>query len=361
MHVNFDFQFDPSGNPRPEQRFAITQLIEYRLGGLDFAVVRLAGNPGATFGTSGMSSTDAAIGDMACIIGHPLGMPKRIEAGPVTELTGTRILYNDIDTLGGNSGSGILRANDGKIVGVHTDGGCNRAGTGSNSGVRISSIIEQSHTVRSLIQPCPGPTSAIFYRGEGDWLAWRACGEGRWQGEERFNDRHPNPTPMPSAPAVVSNWRGHRFAVFFRGEGDRLHWKAHHGGRWHRHAPLEGGGIMTSDPAVVRIGDNELAVFYRGEGGWLAWRAFSGDRWHGEERFDERHPVPTLMRGSVVDPLRRPAVLSNWGNHRFAVFFRGEDNRLHWKAHHGGRWHRHARLEGGGIMTSDPAIVTFQP
>ncbi len=107
MHVNFDFQFDPSGNPRPEQRFAITQLIEYRLGGLDFAVVRLAGNPGATFGTSGMSSTDAAVGDMACIIGHPLGMPKRIEAGPVTELTGTRILYNDIDTLGGNSGSGI--------------------------------------------------------------------------------------------------------------------------------------------------------------------------------------------------------------------------------------------------------------
>jgi V8-like Glu-specific endopeptidase len=39
----------------------------------------------------------------------------------VTEIGGNAIRYNDIDTLGGNSGSGILHANSDSIVGVHTD------------------------------------------------------------------------------------------------------------------------------------------------------------------------------------------------------------------------------------------------
>jgi len=150
MQVNFNYQVDATGNPRPVQTFAITALVEYRLGGLDFAICRLAGNPGTTFGRATISTVDAAIGDMLCIMGHPLGVPKRIEAGPTTDLTGTSITYNDIDTMGGNSGSGILRAANGRLVGVHTNGGCNAAGTGANFGSRITSIITQSPTVRSL-------------------------------------------------------------------------------------------------------------------------------------------------------------------------------------------------------------------
>jgi V8-like Glu-specific endopeptidase len=150
MHVNFNYQVDATGNPRPVQTFAITELIEYRLGGLDFAVCRLAGNPGTVFGQATVSTADAAIGDMLCIMGHPLGVPKRIEAGPTTDLTGTQITYNDIDTMGGNSGSGILRATNGRIVGVHTNGGCNTAGTGANFGMRITSILTQSPTLRGI-------------------------------------------------------------------------------------------------------------------------------------------------------------------------------------------------------------------
>ena len=40
MHVNFNFQVDPNGNQRPEQAFAVTQMIEHRLGTLDFAPTR---------------------------------------------------------------------------------------------------------------------------------------------------------------------------------------------------------------------------------------------------------------------------------------------------------------------------------
>ncbi len=155
MHVNFNYQVDPTGVLRTEQSYPILSLVEYRLGGLDFSIVRLGGNPGATWGFTPVAATDAATGDMLCIIGHPAGWPKRIEAGPCLNVAGTTITYDDIDTLGGNSGSGVLRASDGRLVGVHTNGGCGprSPGVGSNSGVRITSITAQSPTLQSLAAP----------------------------------------------------------------------------------------------------------------------------------------------------------------------------------------------------------------
>lgn len=156
MHLNFNFQVDPAGNLRPEQSFPILELLEYRLGGLDMAVCRIGGNPGAVFGRATLSPTDAAPPNMLCIIGHPAGQPKRIEAGPTTSIVGNLINYNDIDTLGGNSGSGILRASDGRLVGIHTNGGCTAAspaGGGSNFGQRIAAVIAASPTLQALLRP----------------------------------------------------------------------------------------------------------------------------------------------------------------------------------------------------------------
>ena len=156
MHLNFNYQLDPAGNLRTEQSFAIVELLEYRLGGLDMALCRIAGSPGATFGRAAVSTTDAAVPDTICIIGHPAGQPKRIEAGPTTAIDGNLIRYNDIDTLGGNSGSGVLRASDGQLVGIHTNGGCtpaSPAGSGSNFGQRIAAVIAVSPTLQRLTQP----------------------------------------------------------------------------------------------------------------------------------------------------------------------------------------------------------------
>jgi V8-like Glu-specific endopeptidase len=156
MHLNFNYQVDPSGTLRVEQSFPILELLEYRLNGIDMAVCRIGGNPGATFGRATVSTTDAAPPDMICIIGHPAGQPKRIEAGPTTTIAGNLIHYNDIDTLGGNSGSGILRASDGRLVGVHTNGGCtpsSPAGGGSNYGQRIKAVIAASPLLQALTTP----------------------------------------------------------------------------------------------------------------------------------------------------------------------------------------------------------------
>ncbi len=156
MHVNFNFQVDPAGNPRTEASFPVLQLVEYRLGGLDFAIIRLGGNPGSTWGSAQVAATDATTGEMLCIIGHPAGLPKRIEAGPALTPSGSLIRYDDIDTLGGNSGSGVLRASDGRLVGVHTNGGCSASspnGTDANFGQRIVALIAASPTLQTLSRP----------------------------------------------------------------------------------------------------------------------------------------------------------------------------------------------------------------
>jgi hypothetical protein len=150
MHVNFGYQIDPSGDLRTPEVFQVVELVEHRLGGLDVAILRLEGDPGSRFGIGRIAAQDADVGDMLAIIGHPAGRPKRIEAGPLVRFDGHRLRYDGIDTLGGNSGSAILQSPSGAIVGVHTNGGCNAQGTGSNFGVRVSNIRQASPTVRTL-------------------------------------------------------------------------------------------------------------------------------------------------------------------------------------------------------------------
>jgi len=153
MHVNFNFQRAPDGSLRVEESFPILDLVEYRLGNLDYALIRLGGNPGDTYGWTGISAVDANVADMLCIIQHPAGVPKRIEAGPLFHLHDVRLGYDSIDTLGGSSGSGVLQASTGLIVGVHTNGGCTSAAGSHNHGVRISSILASSPVIPMLRPP----------------------------------------------------------------------------------------------------------------------------------------------------------------------------------------------------------------
>ena len=162
--VTFNFQTDPAANLRTEQRFPILGVLEHRLGGVDYEIIRLGGNPAGTFGFTLVSPVDAAVGDIVCIIGHPATAPKQIEAGPVTALSGNQIRYNDTDTLPGNSGSGILHGPTGRLVGVHTNGGC--AGTtpetGFNLGMRVSALIAASPIIQGLVNQRAGIFAAIW-------------------------------------------------------------------------------------------------------------------------------------------------------------------------------------------------------
>jgi V8-like Glu-specific endopeptidase len=69
---------------------------------------------------------------------HPQGLPKKVEAGHVLSIIDSGVYYDDLDSSGGSSGSG-LRDKDGKVIGVHTNGGCT-AGAGANKAVTTIAI-----------------------------------------------------------------------------------------------------------------------------------------------------------------------------------------------------------------------------
>jgi V8-like Glu-specific endopeptidase len=121
-----------------QSHFRISAVLEDALGGVDYAILRLDGSPGTTFGFATVATADPATGAAITIIGHPAGAPKKIEAGTVSSFSGNSIRYGNLDTLGGSSGSGVLDSS-GRVIGVHTNGGCTSTG-GTNSGQRISRV-----------------------------------------------------------------------------------------------------------------------------------------------------------------------------------------------------------------------------
>jgi len=171
MNVLFNYQLDGGG----AQSFKVRDLLEYRHGGLDYAVLLLDGNPAASYGAQDMDYYQPATGQELTIIQHPGGNYKKIEAGNAAGIYSTNyVRYSDLDTIGGSSGSGVLDSS-GQIVAVHTNGGCGATG-GSNRGVMISKIRLVSPIVDQLvIDPYTDPlywTSWLDrdnYSGSGDY------------------------------------------------------------------------------------------------------------------------------------------------------------------------------------------------
>lgn len=126
----------------PQKHFKIAEVIEDGLSGLDYAVLKLDGQPGKEFGITKLNPKGAQNGDALTIIQHPKGQPKQIEAGLMEGLEGSYMTYDDIDTEPGSSGSGVLNK-DGEIVGIHTNGGCGYGG-GANRGVSMPQIYKAS-------------------------------------------------------------------------------------------------------------------------------------------------------------------------------------------------------------------------
>lgn len=137
----------------------IIAVVEQTLGGLDFGIIKLAGQPGLKYGFTHIDTSEVLNGALLTIIQHPSGNPKMVDVG---HRVGTRqnvyMTYGDLDTEPGSSGSGVLN-DTGVIVGVHTNGGCTSVG-GENAGVMMTEIAKVSPTIQSLTAPAPTPAPA---------------------------------------------------------------------------------------------------------------------------------------------------------------------------------------------------------
>jgi V8-like Glu-specific endopeptidase len=150
MHIAFNHQLDPDGQNRETQNYQVVELVEHRLGGIDYAIVRLADNPSKNFGFLNVLPIVPELNQTICIIGHPNGWPKMIDVGSVThvhEVSDPLFGYGNIDTLGGDSGAPVIAFPSGKIIGVHTNGGCEDTSIGHNHGQKIASIAEASQII----------------------------------------------------------------------------------------------------------------------------------------------------------------------------------------------------------------------
>ena len=129
----------------------VVRLEEYSRANPDYAILRLKGNPGFNNGVARISSSDSQPGLPIALLQHPRAEPMKVGAGLVAGLVGSKISYDTIDTLDGSSGAGILDVSTGKLVGIHTNGGCTKRGDGENFGVTIGALGAVSDILYSFV------------------------------------------------------------------------------------------------------------------------------------------------------------------------------------------------------------------
>ncbi len=149
--VRFNYQNAPDGSARPTRDFTVSAVVEQEnANGWDYAIVRLNGSPGRTYGHANIAAIDAPVGSNVTIIQHPASVPKVVHAGPVLDYVSGNWFRHQVDTTGGTSGSGILD-NNGELVGVHTSAGCSTtAPINGNFGMRMSQLVPHSPTLQVL-------------------------------------------------------------------------------------------------------------------------------------------------------------------------------------------------------------------
>lgn len=129
----------------PDEGFATSP----QAGGDDWTAVRVAGNPGATWGSLELADVSTKVNDYVNIVQHPGGLDKQIALyhNVVAYVGGNRVQYLT-DTLPGSSGSPVFDS-EWRVVALHHSGGwLVEPGTGSkrvffrNEGIQIGAIVK---------------------------------------------------------------------------------------------------------------------------------------------------------------------------------------------------------------------------
>jgi hypothetical protein len=129
----------------------VVRLEEHHRSNPDYAILRLKGHPGFFNGVARIAPRETQPGHPIALLQHPRAQPMKIGAGLVAQLSATTIGYDTIDTLDGSSGAGILDGMTGKLVGLHTTGGCAADGSGVNFGATVGALSSVSPIVHDFV------------------------------------------------------------------------------------------------------------------------------------------------------------------------------------------------------------------
>jgi hypothetical protein len=136
--VAFNVEAEPDGDPLTTEGVVIERAEDP-----DYALLQLDRLPAAAPTLLTIRATH-----VLAIIQHPRGRPKVIAEGNYLTTCQARVVYNDLDTLIGSSGAGVLNQ-QGYLVAVHTDGDCATDGGGANHGFAAEAIVEASAYLRA--------------------------------------------------------------------------------------------------------------------------------------------------------------------------------------------------------------------
>ena len=147
MEVRFNYKLGLNGAPLVSQDFKVSEVVDFYFGDLDYAVLKLEGTPGLTYGITPLSKQTPSSRQALFMIHHPEGEPQKISFGTsngmqtVSEVMQLiRLVYDDVDTTYVSSGAGVLNSN-GALVAIH-NGGHYVNNMPHNYGTSIAQIIQ---------------------------------------------------------------------------------------------------------------------------------------------------------------------------------------------------------------------------
>lgn len=160
-------------NPGPEDIYPVDKansVWEYTGLGNDWAVLRIKANlitglyAGDVQGFYEVDFNNPRSGTVVRITGYGLdrsdperNLAQQTHTGEITRFRGAT-MYHVADTMGGNSGSSIIRESDQKIVAIHTNGGCS-----SRGGANAATVISENEDVKKAIRACLAEEALMSY------------------------------------------------------------------------------------------------------------------------------------------------------------------------------------------------------
>jgi len=146
--IRFNYATDRYGNFLPIDEYACNpdSLFENNQN-LDYAVVRIKGDPGAKWGYLQLKPIDVEVNEKVNIIQHPDGKPKQIAMNDnQVKYVDESVIQYITDTLPGSSGSPVFNDNWQLVALHHSGGNIPEPSTKSihfrNEGIRIGAIIK---------------------------------------------------------------------------------------------------------------------------------------------------------------------------------------------------------------------------
>ncbi len=157
--------FIKPGRAEGTDRYTVSPQIVETNRELDYTVLRVFGNPSTKYGKLELAMADPEDAEFLWIIGHPQGQAQHISregcAAATPAISEEGKLVHSCDTLGGNSGSPVIRLSDKRVVGLH-HAGDNR--TGFNMAIPMTRILPQSKVLKAaaggaVVAAAPAPVA----------------------------------------------------------------------------------------------------------------------------------------------------------------------------------------------------------